>query len=111
MREPSRFDNQTNMDEETKPKFKSVRKMFGDDEVCYIMDAKNMGNIGRYLNVSVVWKCALVRANVIFFIAALVQSERFRPERVRRHARSSVPVGRVFRDELYPRRDGAYVEL
>lgn len=41
------------MEESTNnPKFKSVRKMFGDEEVCYIMDAKNTGNIGRYLNVS-----------------------------------------------------------
>lgn len=54
LREPSRFAPQpdTNMDEEVRdpPKFKSVRKMFGEDEVCYIMDAKNTGNIGRFLN-------------------------------------------------------------
>ena len=30
--------------------FKSVRSMFGDDEESYIMDAKQKGNIGRFLN-------------------------------------------------------------
>ncbi|XP_026322573.1 histone-lysine N-methyltransferase eggless-like [Hyposmocoma kahamanoa] len=28
----------------------SVRSHFGEDEACYIMDAKVQGNIGRYLN-------------------------------------------------------------
>ena len=32
--------------------YKSVREQFGADEYCYIMDAKNIGNLGRYLNVS-----------------------------------------------------------
>lgn len=31
---------------------KKTRELFGDDETCYIMDAKTVGNIGRYLNVS-----------------------------------------------------------
>ena len=35
--------------------YKSVREQFGADEYCYIMDAKNIGNLGRYLNVS--WAC------------------------------------------------------
>lgn len=30
--------------------FKSVRSMFGEDEESYIMDAKQKGNIGRFLN-------------------------------------------------------------
>jgi len=29
-----------------------LRQYFGKDEQCYIMDAKTVGNIGRYLNVS-----------------------------------------------------------
>ncbi|TRY76583.1 hypothetical protein TCAL_09221 [Tigriopus californicus] len=33
-----------------KPKFKSTRLYFGDKEDVYIMDAKSIGNIGRYLN-------------------------------------------------------------
>ncbi|XP_015115678.1 histone-lysine N-methyltransferase eggless [Diachasma alloeum] len=33
-----------------RPKFKSVRDFFGEDEAVYIMDAKTTGNIGRYLN-------------------------------------------------------------
>lgn len=36
-----------------KPK-QSVRDYFGKDEAVYIMDAKHTGNIGRYLNVSIV---------------------------------------------------------
>ncbi|CAH0712955.1 unnamed protein product, partial [Brenthis ino] len=31
-------------------KYRSVRTLFGEDEACYIMDAKVQGNIGRYLN-------------------------------------------------------------
>lgn len=31
----------------------SVREMFGKNESVYIMDAKNIGNIGRFLNVSI----------------------------------------------------------
>ena len=30
----------------------STRDFYSDDQSCYIMDAKSMGNIGRYLNVS-----------------------------------------------------------
>ncbi|XP_037083746.1 histone-lysine N-methyltransferase eggless-like [Pollicipes pollicipes] len=30
--------------------YKSVREQFGADEYCYIMDAKTIGNLGRYLN-------------------------------------------------------------
>ena len=29
-----------------------TRDFFKDDTECYIMDAKSMGNLGRYLNVS-----------------------------------------------------------
>lgn len=29
-----------------------TRSFFNDDTECYIMDAKSMGNLGRYLNVS-----------------------------------------------------------
>ena len=31
----------------------STRDFYHDGQSCYIMDAKSMGNIGRYLNVSV----------------------------------------------------------
>ena len=34
------------------PNFPSTRDYYKDDQSCYIMDAKSMGNIGRYLNVS-----------------------------------------------------------
>lgn len=51
-REPSRFAAISGPKKETEKKVpcKSVREYFGDDELCYIMDAKNDGNIGRYLN-------------------------------------------------------------
>lgn len=43
------------MDDESRPsKYLSVREMYAEDECVYIMDAKVRGNIGRYLNVSLV---------------------------------------------------------
>ncbi|KOC60821.1 Histone-lysine N-methyltransferase eggless [Habropoda laboriosa] len=49
-REPSRFDPTVEPTQIERPKFKSVRDFFGEDEAVYIMDAKTTGNIGRYLN-------------------------------------------------------------
>ncbi|XP_044762836.1 histone-lysine N-methyltransferase eggless isoform X2 [Coccinella septempunctata] len=40
--------NETELDE--KSKYLSVRELYGADESIYIMDAKNAGNIGRFLN-------------------------------------------------------------
>ncbi|XP_049839589.1 histone-lysine N-methyltransferase eggless-like isoform X2 [Schistocerca gregaria] len=51
VRLPSSFTPGVNVsDAEKKSKYKSVRELFGKEEYCYIMDAKNAGNIGRYLN-------------------------------------------------------------
>ncbi|PSN51326.1 hypothetical protein C0J52_15725 [Blattella germanica] len=52
VRQPSRFAVVSDPleDKNKKPKHRSVREFFGSDEYCYIMDAKNNGNIGRYLN-------------------------------------------------------------
>lgn len=53
-REITSFNAQTeaNLDDShEKRKYKSVRKMYGEDETVYIMDAKTCGNIGRFLNV------------------------------------------------------------
>lgn len=50
------FDNQ---DQATTNKYRSVRKFFGKNEFCYIMDAKKTGNIGRYFNV-----CILLLYNI-----------------------------------------------
>lgn len=55
VRQPSRFSvvsEPKESDKSKRPKHRSVREFFGQDEYCYIMDAKNNGNIGRYLNVS-----------------------------------------------------------
>jgi hypothetical protein len=55
VRQPSRFSavsEPKESDKSKRPKHRSVREFFGTDEYCYIMDAKNNGNIGRYLNVS-----------------------------------------------------------
>lgn len=49
-REPSRFDPSVEPVQLDRPKFKSVRDFYGEDEAVYIMDAKTTGNIGRYLN-------------------------------------------------------------
>lgn len=46
----SAFDNKTLQTPATKNR--SVRRLFGRNEYCYIMDAKKTGNIGRYFNVS-----------------------------------------------------------
>eukprot|EP00057_Strongylocentrotus_purpuratus_P002145 XP_003723917.2 PREDICTED: histone-lysine N-methyltransferase SETDB1 [Strongylocentrotus purpuratus] len=35
--------------EEKKPSHPSTRNLFGEEH-CYVMDAKHMGNLGRYLN-------------------------------------------------------------
>lgn len=32
--------------------YSSIRKLYGKDEACYVMDAKISGNLGRYFNVS-----------------------------------------------------------
>ena len=36
---------------------KKTRELYGENEHCYVMDAKSTGNIGRYLNVSFIFKC------------------------------------------------------
>lgn len=59
------------MDDSFVPKFKSVRKMFGEDEVCYIMDAKNTGNIGRFLNVSVIYIAVRMYIAVCMYVYML----------------------------------------
>ncbi|XP_012288677.1 histone-lysine N-methyltransferase eggless [Orussus abietinus] len=50
LKQPSRFDPTVEPAQLERPKFKSVRDFFGEDEAVYIMDAKTTGNIGRYLN-------------------------------------------------------------
>ncbi|CAH2101895.1 unnamed protein product [Euphydryas editha] len=51
VREPSCFTAAAGMRaNEFISKYRSVRTLFGEDEACYIMDAKVQGNIGRYLN-------------------------------------------------------------
>ncbi|CAG4967281.1 unnamed protein product [Colias eurytheme] len=51
VREPSQFTATAGMGgNEFLSKYKSVRTLYGEDEACYIMDAKVQGNIGRYLN-------------------------------------------------------------
>ncbi|XP_026739602.1 histone-lysine N-methyltransferase eggless isoform X2 [Trichoplusia ni] len=51
VREPSSFTVKAGMGaNDFVSKYRSVRSYFGEDEACYIMDAKVQGNIGRYLN-------------------------------------------------------------
>ncbi|XP_046383307.1 histone-lysine N-methyltransferase eggless isoform X2 [Ischnura elegans] len=53
-RQPSKFsaEEPQSCDREppAKSKYRSVREVFGPGEYCYIMDAKSIGNVGRYLN-------------------------------------------------------------
>ena len=44
-------------EKEEKPKYKSTRKFYHEDEDFYVMDAKSIGNIGRYLNHSCAPNC------------------------------------------------------
>ncbi|XP_055858852.1 histone-lysine N-methyltransferase eggless isoform X2 [Episyrphus balteatus] len=45
------FEPNKNMDTSTEPNEKpTIRKLFGKDESCYVMDAKVRGNLGRYFN-------------------------------------------------------------
>ena len=37
---------------EAKVAVRKTRELYGKNEHCYVMDAKSVGNIGRYLNVS-----------------------------------------------------------
>lgn len=39
-------------DDDSPKKYKSIRKYYGNNEACYVMDAKVTGNLGRYFNVS-----------------------------------------------------------
>ena len=52
---PSKID-QTQPSVKEKPEAKvavhKTRELYGKNEHCYVMDAKSVGNIGRYLNVS-----------------------------------------------------------
>lgn len=43
--------NPKDLDDNSNNKYPSVRELFGKDEAVYVMDAKNIGNIGRFLNV------------------------------------------------------------
>ncbi|XP_071440737.1 histone-lysine N-methyltransferase eggless [Hetaerina americana] len=53
-RQPSKFSaaepEPCETEPSTKSKYRSVREFFGPGEYCYIMDAKSIGNVGRYLN-------------------------------------------------------------
>ncbi|CAH0548832.1 unnamed protein product [Brassicogethes aeneus] len=49
-REVLSFNPKSGTDLDEKSKYNSVRDLFGPSEEVYIMDAKNAGNIGRFLN-------------------------------------------------------------
>ena len=58
-------------EEELKPK-QGTRAYFKDSSSCYIMDAKSMGNIGRYLNVSHSGQFAFSRLPALYFVIWLL---------------------------------------
>lgn len=47
------FDSKAKVLDEKNSSYMSVRELFNDDDNVYVMDAKNAGNIGRFLNVSI----------------------------------------------------------
>ncbi|CAG9830658.1 unnamed protein product [Diabrotica balteata] len=49
-REVLSFNPQASNLDDKGPNYTSVRELFGKDESVYVMDAKNAGNIGRFLN-------------------------------------------------------------
>lgn len=60
----------------------SVREVFGSDECVYVMDAKNAGNIGRFLNVSTYtfYNFYVIPLNIVInfgSILAFLYTERF----------------------------------
>lgn len=71
-REPSRFEPTVEPTQIERPKFKSVRDFFGEDEAVYIMDAKTTGNIGRYLNVRYIEIFKRIFLKIIFLSLLLL---------------------------------------
>jgi len=106
---PSRLGAILNEEQITKKHRKPLREHFGENEDCYIMDAKSKGNIGRYLNVmkliistrKVFW--VLVLMNDSFF-AAFLSTERICAECICGHTRYSIPMGSIFCWEAYKSR-------
>ncbi|CAH1979497.1 unnamed protein product [Acanthoscelides obtectus] len=49
-REVLNFDSKAKGLDDKSLRYTSVREVFGEDECVYVMDAKNTGNIGRFLN-------------------------------------------------------------
>lgn len=47
-----RLQSLANKEKQEKVPVKKTRELYGSEEHCYVMDAKTIGNIGRYLNVS-----------------------------------------------------------
>lgn len=71
-REPSRFEPTVEPTQIERPKFKSVRDFFGEDEAVYIMDAKTTGNIGRYLNVRYIEIFKKMFLKIVFLYLLLI---------------------------------------
>lgn len=67
-REPKKFDLAVDTAQIERGKFTSVRDYFGEDEAVYIMDAKTTGNIGRYLNVRIVFFYSHFVSNLLFVL-------------------------------------------
>jgi hypothetical protein len=99
---------------------KSTRELFGPDEQCYIMDAKSIGNIGRFLNVSnirllllllvCVWSICYILECVLLF-PALMSAKRLCAERIRGHPWHSFPMGRLLCIQAHPCGIGANLGL
>lgn len=62
--------NSVSFENNSSNRYKSIRKFYGKNESVFIMDAKKLGNIGRYFNVSELRRFFFVRivTNVPFHI-------------------------------------------
>lgn len=96
-------------DDTKSSKYTSVREFFGAEESVYIMDAKNTGNIGRFLNVSHhIFSYAVM---LLICVPAFLLSQCFCPKCFCRHARRPFSVGCVLRPAVHQGRHRADVEL
>lgn len=89
-------------DNNTSNRYRSIRKFYGKNESVFIMDAKKLGNIGRYFNVSACRQIHRSSSLIIAFLflclnAAFLFAEPIRTKCVRRYTRSAISMGRLFR--------------
>lgn len=89
----------------------SVRYHFDHNEDIFVMDAKSIGNLGRYFNVSLQLNFCLLRKLICSISSALLWTERDRSKCLRRHSWPPFPVGGFFHQKVCASRHGALLGL